>query len=687
VTATDIADGREPAAPEGRSRRRADIEGLRAVAVLLVVLFHADLAFVPGGFVGVDLFFVISGFVIMSMLLPRLESRGTLQLGWFYTRRLRRLLPALALTITVTALGSALFLSPLGPQEATASTGIAASLFSANIELYRAAGGGYFDLPTEANALLHTWSLSVEEQFYLFLPAFLILAWRGTKWLRSQWSAKRVTTLLLSVAVAASFVLSLITSFGHGVAEPEQFAFYASPTRAWEFGAGALLALAVPVLLRIPHRVAVVLGLLGAVLVAISAVAITATTPFPGFAAILPVAGAALLLVAGTVSTQGASAVLGVKPLVWIGGLSYSWYLWHWPIIVWARTVWPSADWVMVVAAALSLVPAWLAWRWVETPIRFNDRYLGRRIIPLVAVCILVPITACVALKLVGGAERESSAYAALVDGQRKHADTVRGCDRAAPLPQRKGDQCTWTTENPQGTVFLVGDSNAGQFTEAVAAAANEQGYDFTVATRSGCPFVDVAVRGGDVPDDCRRWVQETLRGLEEASPALVVIASDSTAYVNGDQFSMRDAANTAVAESSEDKARIWGLGLERVVRQLDEAGVPTVIVHTIPQFPDNRFMECPPVRVFGDEASCAASSSRQAIEAQQRATREAELAAVGGIASSRTIDVTDDLCTETQCVTFADGKWLYRDGAHLTVEHSKTLTDRFAELIGATAD
>ena len=407
--------------------------------MLLVVLFHADLAFVPGGFVGVDLFFVISGFVIMSMLLPRLESRGTLQLGWFYTRRLRRLLPALALAITITAIGSALFLSPLGPQQATASTGIAASLFTANIELYRAGGGGYFDLPTEANALLHTWSLSVEEQFYLFLPAFLILAWRGTKWLRSHWSAKRVTTALLSVAVAISFALSLVTSFGHGIAEPEQFAFYASPTRAWEFGAGALLALSVPLLLRVPRRVALALGFVGALLVAVSAVAITASTPFPGLAALIPVAGAALLLVAGTVSTQGASAVLGVRPLVWIGGLSYSWYLWHWPIIVWAGTVWPSAEWVLVVAAALSLFPAWLAWRYVETPIRFDDRYLGRRIIPLAAVCIAVPLLACVALKVVGNAQRESSAYAALAEGQRKHADTVRGCDRAAPLTATQG--------------------------------------------------------------------------------------------------------------------------------------------------------------------------------------------------------------------------------------------------------
>jgi peptidoglycan/LPS O-acetylase OafA/YrhL len=680
VTATDVADEREPTAPEARSHRRADIEGLRAIAVLLVVLFHADLAFVPGGFVGVDLFFVISGFVIMSMLLPRLETRGTLQLGWFYSRRLRRLLPALALTITITAMGSALFLSPLGAQQATASTGVAASLFTANIELYRASGGGYFDLPTEANALLHTWSLSVEEQFYLFLPAFLILAWRGTRWLRSHWSAKRVTTALLAGAVVISFVLSLITSFGRGISEPEQFAFYASPTRAWEFGAGALLALATPLLLRVPQRVALFLGLLGALLVTVSAVAITPSTPFPGLAALIPVGGAALLLVAGSVSTHGASAVLGLKPLVWIGGLSYSWYLWHWPIIVWARTVWPSADWVLVAAAAFSLAPAWLAWRYVETPIRFDDRYLGRRIVALAAVCIIVPLTACAALSVIGNGERESSAYAALTEGQRKHADTVRGCDRAAPLPQRKGDECTWAVENPRGTVYLVGDSNAGQFTESVAAAANREGFDFTVATRSGCPFVDLALRGGDVPDDCRRWVRETLRGLEEKSPALVVIASDSTAYVNGDQFSMRDAQ--AVTSSADARADLWGLGLGRVVRQLDEAGVPTLVVHTIPQYPNNRFMECPPVRVFSDEGSCAASSSREDIEDQQRATREVEAAVVGATASSQAIDFTDELCSDGRCITFADGKWLYRDGAHLTVEHTKTLTDRFAAMI-----
>ena len=166
-----------------------------------------------------------------------------------------------------------------------------------------------------------------------------------------------------------------------------------------------------------------------------------------------------------------------------------------------------------------------------------------------------------------------------------------------------------------------------------------------------------------------------------------MVIASDSTAYVNGDEFSMREAPNTAREESSEAKATVWGAGLERAVRQLDEAGIPTLVVHTIPQYPNNRFMECPPVRMFGDEAACAVSSPRADIEDQQRATREAELAAVGAASSSRTVDFTDDLCVDEQCVTFANGNWLYRDGAHLTVEHAKTLTDRFAELIASAAN
>lgn len=230
-------------APEAGKSRRSDIQGLRAVAVLLVVAFHAGVP-VRGGFVGVDVFFAISGFVITTILLPELETSGRLDLPRFYMRRVRRLLPALGVMLTfVLAVGA--LLTPLANQHMTALTGIAASVFAANVYLLNL-GTGYFDVGTGWNPLLHTWTLAVEEQFYIVFPALLLLGWRLGKGRGMFRSPRRAAAIVLGGVCAASFTLSLALSGGWlslGAGSPERLAFYGSATRAWEFGAGALLAL------------------------------------------------------------------------------------------------------------------------------------------------------------------------------------------------------------------------------------------------------------------------------------------------------------------------------------------------------------------------------------------------------------------------------------------------------------
>ena len=242
-----------------RDQRRADIQGLRAVAVLLVVAFHAGLP-VPGGFSGVDVFFAISGFVITGTLLRELTSAGRIDLPRFYVRRIRRLLPALALMVTTVAVLGTLA-SPLATQRTGALTGIAASVFAANVYLYQLPTG-YFDVSATLDPLLHTWTLAVEEQFYLVFPALLILGWACTRG-RGERGRRLGTAAIVAAVSVVSYVLAVRLAGGWapgGLDSPESFGFYGSPTRAWEFGLGALVALAAPWLAKLPARSAAIAG-------------------------------------------------------------------------------------------------------------------------------------------------------------------------------------------------------------------------------------------------------------------------------------------------------------------------------------------------------------------------------------------------------------------------------------------
>lgn len=570
-----------------RHTRRADIQGLRALAVILVVAFHAGLP-LSGGYVGVDVFFVISGFVITGMLSAERDQAGTISLRTFYSRRIRRILPALAVTVTVVAVLAVFLLSPMGPQQQTANTGAAASVFVANFQLY-ANPAGYFDSIEVRNALLHTWSLSVEEQFYLVFPALLSGAWLTATRFRSRRQARGIVSAVLCAAGLLSLFLSLKMSGSQvaaGSTSAARFAFYSSPTRAWEFLAGALVALAVPALERISRPTAMAASTLGLVAIILSAVRFDAATPFPGTAALLPVLGTCLVIVGGTASTRGVTALLGVGPAVRIGDLSYSWYLWHWPFIVFAAAVWPlSGTPVAVIAVGLSLVPATLSYAFVERRFRFRVDLTGRRVVPLAALCVGVPLVLCLALvpasRLV-----QSDDTRALVASHEPHADVRRGCDSLDPVSTRQGT-CTWPVADPLGTVYLVGDSNAGQFTEPAAAAANGLGYDFVAAASSGCGFVDLlTIDAGVESEACRDHVVGTRTWLASAHPSAVIIADSTPGVIGTDARTFKNPYTGEIAETREQKLAMYQRALTSELQQLEEAGIQAILVHTIPQFP-----------------------------------------------------------------------------------------------------
>ena len=326
---------------------RPDIEGLRAVAVLAVVLFHAGVPGVGGGFVGVDVFFVISGFLITGLLWREVSTTGTVRLGRFYGARARRLLPASATVGVIIVIVSAVLLPPLQARTVI-DDGIASALYVGN---YRFAlqGVDYFAANLPPSPFQHYWSLGVEEQFYLVWPALII----GTAWLirraRRRTGAHATSSetpylVVLALVGAVSFAVSLVAT--HVV---PSVAFFSLPTRAWELAAGGLVALTAGQWRRLPARPAAIAGWAGLALILLACTRLGATTPYPGTAALLPVLGTALVIGAGcAAAAQGCGRVLALSPMRAVGRVSYSWYLWHWPVL-------------LVLAAPLLGQPLWLA--------------------------------------------------------------------------------------------------------------------------------------------------------------------------------------------------------------------------------------------------------------------------------------------------------------------------------------
>jgi len=438
----------------------------------MVVAFHAGLP-VPGGFVGVDVFFVISGFVITAMLHREWLNHGRIRFRNFYMKRFKRLTPALALVVAVTMIIWAITFSPLGTQTNAAGTGIGAMLSIANFVIARTTIG-YFDPAAETNPLLNTWSLSVEEQFYLIFPVVLVLGWV---------LAKRTVRLHLAPFILISGIA--ILSFGACLARSLGWAFrgggwvlgfYSPFTRAWEFAVGALLAIALTrIRVSLTPRVMSVVGTVGFAMLAASLWLINGSTTFPGIWTLLPVTGTLLLLFAGVCENR-VSRALSIRPATKIGDWSYSIYLWHWPFIVFAVNLWPYSPYAAIIAAVVSLAPALASYYWLEQPIR--QRVIKTRIqftklliavmIPPLALAALVDVTA----KYYWQPQYESGDIPARFPGDVAISDTwtyfrepFYPCNDEAVLFAVIGENytppCGQSVPNANIDVALVGDSHA----------------------------------------------------------------------------------------------------------------------------------------------------------------------------------------------------------------------------------
>jgi len=642
----------------------------------MVVAYHAGLP-VPGGFVGVDVFFVISGFVITAMLMREWDSTGRLRLGRFYIRRFKRLTPALALMVAVVMVPSSLLLSPLGGQQTAAKTAIGAMLLAANVVI-AATTGNYFADFAESNPLLHTWSLSVEEQFYLVFPMLLLVSLLlGGRAFRSS----RTPLVMVGLVGVVSFAFAIAGSAELSIPSmPNSLVgFYSPATRAWEFAVGSLLAFRGTRLRSFSPKLAVA----GAAMLVASLCLITEMTPFPGLWTLLPVVGTVLLIAAGG-SDGVVDRVLSSRRMVAIGDRSYSIYLWHWPFVVFAKLLWPGVPLVVLAAAALSVLPAYASYRWVEEPIRALPFSTGLPLARLVAVTVIPPLALAGTLGLaVSNGFWDASVQKYQAATLAAHAGDATGCTREA---WRDPAKCTWNRGATRRPIYLVGDSNADQFSEALIGAAKSASRPMVGLTEQGCPYLPASLdlETQELTTRCGHYSRDTQAYLQTVTPGLVIIANSYIWF----RDSRRDAAVgiPGQAPSQDPRAKLEALssGLSAAVRSLQGAGHTVLLVQAIPHWGDQKtaegWNECSALELMTKKCS-STMSIRDATSRQGAAADVVNVVARGN--GIEVLDLSSELCSSGTCSSVApNGMIRYSDSTHITVPQSEALIEPFTKAI-----
>ncbi|MFD8597247.1 acyltransferase family protein [Kitasatospora sp. NPDC059646] len=650
--------------PVERPRFRPDIEGLRAVAVLAVLAFHAAVPGLAGGFVGVDVFFVVSGYLITGLLRSESLATGKVRLAEFYSRRARRLLPSAAVVLAVVAVLGALLTAPL--RRADLERDVLASALSVANWRFIAEQTDYLAAGRDPSALLHFWSLAVEEQFYLLWAPLLALA--------ARWAWKRRTLLGLTVLLGAgSFWLSLHWSAG---------AYLSTPTRAWQFAAGAVIAL-LPVR-RLPRVARELLGLGGLAAVLAAVLVFDARTPYPGHAALVPTLGTAAIILAGEQHLVGRALALGAPRA--IGRLSYNLYLWHWPVLVLAEAQWGALHWgVKAALTAAAALPALAALHWLEQPLR-RSRVLGeipRRGLSLGLTAVVMPVVLALVvgsgtIRMLGPATPPDPA--GLPPGARDGRSLLAAAPPAnaptVPNPvQARQDfppdgACEVdpadTTSPPcrfgagDDRIVLLGDSHAGQWFSAVLGIAAQHRLSVEELVKQGCPLPELTVVNpqlGRTYHECDTWRANALARLKAGPKPKLILVSALNRYTS-------------------DRAALLH-GWEQTLAPLRESGVPIVYLQDTP-IPGRDVPAC--VSGHPDTTSACDFPRSEALWADPLA----EEITAGRFPGVRTIGVNQVLCPGDgrTCPAVLEHVLLYRDDSHLTNAAAVVLTARLDQLL-----
>jgi len=716
------ASGPRPPRRRWSPRFRGDIEGLRGVAVLLVVAFHLGVPFLSGGFVGVDVFFVLSGFLITGLLVDELRATGRISLHGFYARRIRRLLPMGTLVLATTA-AATYALVPAVNRGGVGGDIVAAALSAANWRF--AAESTQYMSDVNQSPLLHYWSLSVEEQFYVLWPLLLLLVAGRAGLARRAWrvASRRIGLALLLVAVG-SLALSVLTT-----GASTSVAYFGLHTRAWELAAGGLLALARAALPVMTRRAALVAGWLGAALLAGSLLFITSDTPFPGAAATAPVLGTVLLLAAGArLPDAGAARLLGHGSVRYVGRVSYAWYLWHWPFLVLADARWPQlqaggasasgaldggarAAWPVVLGAvAASFGLAVVSHHLIEQPLRrwsFLSRSKVRSMrfgLGLVATS-LVAASALLVASFVSSKQDEGLLQHQLelrADAVSQPADPASTSATAPTVPvvtmtpeQARNDtpggpegcyvayastavpsaaHCRLGPAHGSKVIALIGDSHAYQYEPAMEQLAKRRGWTVYVFAKAACTVTDTPVWAAPIKgayQQCATWREGVLERLASLGHLDAVVV--------GQWHNYSGLAMTADGQRI-DPAKVAGPWREGARRSFDRlAGVTdrVVVLRDSPRPPGDV-----PTCLSREKDAVACAFPKQGSAGLDQVIANAEKAAAPALV--RFADLTPELCPTAQCQVVAPtGQVMYRDSHHLAAGYSATL----AEPLGAALE
>ena len=696
--------------PRARSRERdgfrPDLEGLRAIAVVLVLLYHASVPGVTGGYVGVDVFFVLSGFLITGLLIRELDATDTISLAAFYARRARRLLPAVALLILVTVIASVALLSPLRAGE-VAKDGIAASLYASNLR-FAAQATDYLQSDLPPSPLLHLWSLGVEEQFYLFWPALLLIVTRGATGVRSR--VRRIG-FLAAIVAGGSFALSVWLTTAN-----EPWAFFSLPTRAWELGIGAILAVGATRLAKLPAGLSSAAGWLGLAMIGAAGLVIDTNTPFPGFAALVPTIGCALAMLPGMAGQASIpTRLLGWAPARFLGRISYSLYLWHWPLLViplaLAGGTLPLAACVALMIAAIPV--AYASQHWLEDPIR-RGRIVGivpRRNLALAGTLSIMVASVSLGLGFVttqrleaatGGSAGSGPASAAS-RGDAAIPDLVHGTpasDATLPPPpdgpvpagltpsleEARNDQprtytdgchldqpttaipdCVYGDPSSSTTVVLFGDSHAGEWFPALERLATDRHWRLVSLTKSGCTPAELTVWNTNFKrayDECDQWREAAVARIAAENPQLVIVGS-SHPYTS--------SAVSGPAPS--DGGQALETGLAQILARLRPLAGQLALIGDTPKF------SLDPPDCLSQHLDQVLACAEPRADAVDRAwtRREAALAAQAG---ATFVDPTNWACPTDPCPVVIGNYLVFRDQHHLATPFVTALRGRLAAVL-----
>lgn len=654
--------------------KRLDIQGLRAVAVISVVLYHAGIP-ISGGFVGVDIFFVISGYVITSMLHREFESNARIDFKKFYARRFRRLIPALSLVVFFTLLLSFFFQSPLGDQQRTAATAASVIFLSANIVL-ALTSKGYFDSTAESNPLLHTWSLSIEEQFYLFFPVLIVASWTIAK---KKQKNIYIPLLVVSTVGFLSFGAMLFGSRGLTIFGLQNlFGFYSPITRAWEFAAGAFLALLNGRNQRTAIRASEsnVIGILGGIFVVSALFFIDSGSVYPGISTLLPVIGTLLLIKAG--SADGfITRCLSSPPAVKIGDWSYSIYIWHWPFISITNTIFPGRTTFVALAALFSFVPAILSYRFVESPARQNKLFFLNTTYRLLILTVFPTLVVVVGLFFLSEFHFGPKYQSQLHTNQIVYS---LGCHWSEGLDSTP---CSWNTDSSGDPVYLLGDSNAAHYVEGLITATTNLGRPLISNTSSGCPLLLLEIRTSLRPGHSRECLSRNERLFDwvKTQRAGTVVLSMSDVYFLSEDYSIKSETD-GFTLNSQKKTRLMGLALVETIMRLRSYGHDVLLVQTLPHFEG---------LYFWDRGACASYALRSLTCQKQMPVGYAlekskgiisEMKSIAKLLNLEVIDLSSIVCPNEICVVSAFVGSAYRDASHISVEKDKSLAPVWVRIL-----